>query len=119
MLAPVLTVGTILKAFNMSCWLSAPSFQTTNPQTQRTPELDFAQSLRQCAHCKHSGRAVGTRAGQRSAGGAHAGLLGEYWGTEGLLTDRWGPLSTFLHLFGLGPPQQAPAPWLSWALVQG
>lgn len=46
MLAPVSRVSLILEGFAVSSWFSAPSFQTTNPQTQRTPELDFAQSTR-------------------------------------------------------------------------
>lgn len=45
-LTPVLKVDPILKAFNVSCWFSVPSFQTTDPQTQRTSELDLAQGLR-------------------------------------------------------------------------
>lgn len=74
----------------MSYRLSAPSCQTTNPQTQRTSELDFAWGSRPGSLLKHSWGQVGPRTGKRSVGRAQAtselvllarGVLGNRRGT--------------------------------------
>lgn len=59
----------------------------------------------------HRGRAAQHRK-------SRASLLMERYGTEGLLAVKQGPFSTIPLLLGLGPPQRAPAPWLSWTLAQ-